>query len=243
MEPDRRLGSAAAAVALVLLAACSSGGQPADSPTPPTPAATAGTPTAATATPPTPADTGPPATPAPTPPAATAGPLVAGPEGLGAVQLGQPAADAIAALRARRGPADADSGWQRADNSPFGVCPGATAGARVRGLRWGRVRLLVSDADTRFGAAGDPHVFAYHVTSFEGSGPGPRTAAGIGLGASVRELRDAYPGRVTIRPADEINPDRFAVDFGGRGELTGSLTGTGPQETVTFLSAGQACGE
>lgn len=237
----------AAAVIALLATACSTGGevtggQAADAPPTPTGTATAAATAPAAAPTATPTAPTPTATSAPADPSPTSTPLVAGPEGLGAVRFGQPAARAIAAMRARFGPADADSGWQPAAGY-FGVCPGAATDGRVRGLRWGRIWIFLSDADTDFGSGGTPHVFSYHITSVEGSGPAPDTAAGIGLGSTVRELRSVYGSRVTLREADEINPPRFILSFEGGGEVTGQLTGTRPDATVTFLRGGQPCGE
>ncbi|MDX1661719.1 MAG: hypothetical protein R3326_08010, partial [Gemmatimonadota bacterium] len=74
-------------------------------------------------------------------------------------------------------------------------------------------------------------------------GAPPRPAAGIGLGSTVAELRAAYGERVDLYPADGPFPDGFGVSI-GRGEgFHGSLTGLDDGDRVTFLSAGDACGE
>ncbi|MDX1662129.1 MAG: hypothetical protein R3326_10120, partial [Gemmatimonadota bacterium] len=83
--------------------------------------------------------------------------LVAEPSGLRLVAFGQPADLVVATLETLLGEPDADTGWRPATASPFGVCPGE----RVRGARWGRLRILMSDGPTRFGSAGYEHFFAY----------------------------------------------------------------------------------
>lgn len=191
----------------------------------------------------------PPTTPAPgaspdgTPsPTGTAAPLVVEPTGLGVVDLGEGEADVLAEMRARFGSPDADSGWGPARNSPFGVCPGATTGAEVRGVRWDRIRLLFSDADTDHGSAGTKHLMAYDVTSFQGSGDAPATAAGIGLGSTAGQVRDAYGDRAEFRAADEVNADRFVLHLAG-GDIVARLDAPPPDGVVTFVTAGAPCGE
>lgn len=170
-------------------------------------------------------------------------PLVAEPGGLRAVTLGEPLDRVVAEMNARFGPPDADTGWEPAGTSSFGVCPGATEGAQVRGIRWSRIRLLFSDGPTSYGSDGYEHVFAYDLTSFEGSGTVPTTAEDIGLGSTVEELRDAYGDRLEIRPGDGALPDRFTVRFGRTGEISGSLRSTDPDGEITFVGAGLPCGE
>lgn len=176
----------------------------------------------------------------PPPPRRTAEGLVAGPGGLRIVAFGQPAELVVATLTAVFGEPDADTGWGPAVASPFGVCPGE----RARGVRWGRLGVLLSDGPTSYGSAEYPHFFAWDVHAFEAeSGLAPRTAAGIGLGSTVDALTEAYGERVHFHPADGPFPDRFEVAIGMRGSISGSLTGPDPDDTITFLTAGDPCGE
>lgn len=166
--------------------------------------------------------------------------LVAGPGGLRVVAFGQPARLVVATLEAILGEPDGDTGWGPAKASPFGVCPGE----RVRGVRWGRLGILLSDGPTSYGSAGYAHFFAWETSTFEDrEGLAPRTAAGIGPGSKVEALKEAYGARLDFHPADGPFPDRFDVGFGLKGSIAGSLTGLGPDDTVTFMAAGAPCGE
>ena len=175
-------------------------------------------------------------------PTTTTAPLVAEPTGLGVVEFGDAEADVMAVMRSRFGAPDADSGWGPAADSPYGVCPGATTGGRVRGARWGRIRLLFSDADTDYGSAGTTHLMAYDLTSFQGSGSAPTTAAGIGLGSTAGQVRDAYGDRAEYRAAAEVTADRFVLHLEA-GEIVARLDAPPPDGVVTFLTAGAPCGE
>lgn len=246
-RPRRQLVVTAALVAL-LGAACSGDDGPTATETvtasgsaTPTPTATSPSPT------PTPTPTSASPTPTPSPsaspsPSATAAPLVAEPTGLRAVAFGDAEADVVAEMRARFGAPDEDSGWGPAANSPYGVCPGATAGAQVRGVRWDRIRLLFSDADTEYGSAGTRHLMAYDLTSFQGSGSAPSTAAGIGLGSTSDQVRTAYGDRAEYRAAAETTTDRFVLHLES-GDIVARLDAPPPDGVVTFVTAGEPCGE
>ena len=56
-------------------------------------------------------------------------------------------------------------------------------------------------------------------------GPSPRTAAGVGSGPTLAELRAASGDRVTVSSGPPGVGHRFQVRFGAAGELSGSLSG------------------
>jgi hypothetical protein len=121
---------------------------------------------------------------------------------------------------------------------------------------------LFTNGPTRYAPDGRWHLFAYQVDAlqrskldpqYSGSTPpteppplrgySPRTAAGIGFGSTVAELRAAYGSRVRISFGAPGNIYRFRIGQGAAGELSGSLSGGTPAATVTVLHAGAVCGE
>ena len=70
------------------------------------------------------------------------------------------------------------------------------------------------------------------------SRPACVTPEGIGLGASVADLRAAYPG-VVINPGEEglIEPSFFVDD-----NLRGIVTGDTDTDSVTVIFGGPFCG-
>jgi hypothetical protein len=177
------------------------------------------------------------------------------PDGLGVTPFGTAERPALRRLRAELGPPQETGSWNAA--SPFGTCPGDT-----RAVRWGRLYVLFTNGPTRYAPQGRWHLFAYQVDAvqrtsidplYSGSTPppappplrgdSPRTAAGIGFGSTLAELRAAYGGRVRTSFGTPGLVHRFSVRFGAAGELSGSLSGDTPAATVTGLAAGAVCGE
>ena len=177
------------------------------------------------------------------------------PDGLAVTAFGAAERDALAALERRLGTPDERGSWKGAN--PFGTCPGP-----VRAVRWGRLYVLFTSGPTRYEARGRWHLFAYQVDAVRRtavdpnySGPtpppdppplrgsSPRTAAGIGFGSTLAQLRAAYGDRVTVSSGTPGNVHRFRVRLGAAGELYGSLSGSGSATTVTGIAAGAGCGE
>jgi hypothetical protein len=209
---------------------------------------------------------------APAPPAATTGPVTTAPpttsapprpgttvvlraDGLGVAAFGADEAGAMRALQRRLGPPQERGSWTGA--TPFGTCPGP-----VRAARWGRLYVLFTNGPTRYDAAGRWHLFAWQVDAvrrtavdpqYAGPTPppsppplrgySPRTAAGVGFGSTLAELRAAYGSRLRVWSGAPGNGYRFTVGQGAAGELSGSLSGGTPREIVTRLVAGAVCGE
>ena len=196
-------------------------------------------------------------TPAPpaTPAARASRTPVLRPDGLAVAAFGVAERDALAALKRRLGPPDERGSWKAAN--PFGTCPGP-----VRAVRWGRLYVLFTSGPTRYETGGRWHLFTYQVDAIRRTavdpndrgptpppdppplrGASPRTAAGIGFGSTLAELRAAYGDRVTVSGGPPGNVDRFRIRLGAGGELHGSLSGSRPAATVTGIAAGAGCGE
>ena len=197
--------------------------------------------TAAPTTPPTePAPTAPPTTPPPTEaPATTVAPsttvapatVVLARDGLGVVPFGTDADGAVAALTAVLGPPTEDTGW--VDPLTISTC----AGTELRRVSWGALSILLGDP----AGTGVRQVFASsygNVTGVEPQPPGLVTPEGVGLGASVADLRAAYPG-VVLNPGEEglIEPSFFVDD-----NLRGIVTGERDTDSVTVVFGGPFCG-
>jgi hypothetical protein len=181
--------------------------------------------------------------------------VVLRPDGLGVGAFGASKRDALDRLERRLGAPDERGSWTAAN--PFGTCPG-----RVRAARWGRLYVLFTSGPTRYGPSGRWHLFAWQVDAVQrtkvdpsASGPtpppdppplhgySPRTAAGVGFGATLAELRAAYGSRLMVGRGEPGAAWWFRVGFGAAGELSGSLSGGRPSATVTWLAAGAICGE
>ena len=163
------------------------------------------------------------------PPAGEAAEIALRGDGLGVADLGAAPGDAIAAVTEELGEPDVDTGWQPA-SSTYGTCPGE----QIRGVEWGGLVLLFTDADTEQGSG--QHLFTWRVT---GAPPAIGTTEGLGLGATAADAEDLYPGDVQRVPAQDPFPAFLEVDAEG-GPITAYLDGT---DTITNLEAGTPCGE
>jgi hypothetical protein len=189
------------------------------------------------------------------PPPRTTGTVALRPDGLGVAAFGANEQDALRALQHRLGQPEERGSWSGA--TPFGTCPGP-----VRAVRWGRMYVLFTSGPTRYAPAGGWHLFAYQVDAIQRTktdpqyagptpppapprlrGDSPKTAAGIGFGSTVTELRAAYGSRVSVSFGEPGPVHWFSVRFGAAGELSGSLSGGTSDATVTLLAAGAVCGE
>jgi hypothetical protein len=198
----------------------------------------------------------PPTTPAaPSTTAAAAARVELRPDGLGVVGFGTGEREALDRLERRLGAPDERGAWRGA--TPFGTCPGP-----VRAVRWGRLYVLFTSGPTRYAAGGRWHLFTYQVDAvrrtaidpdYNGPWPppdppplrgvSPRTAAGIGFGSTLAELRRVYGRHLRVSYGEPAMAYQFRVDLGAAGELSGSLSGGTPSATITFLAAGAPCGE
>ncbi len=159
------------------------------------------------------------------------------------LQFGTPIASARPALEAELGTATLDTGVG-SNNASYGVCPGT----RLQALEFGGGGLVVL-----FGDVGGPglRMYGWALQDKGASSRVPQASAlvgdvstlELGVGTPVRTLREgAATGTLEVRPAEEPFAASFTLDDQSAG-LYGQLTGTTPTDTVTFVSAGEACGE
>ena len=147
--------------------------------------------------------------------------VVLAPDGLGIVAFGDGGETVLAALAGVLGPP--------VDDRPLGSCPSGEADRLVQ-----FAELAVLFGGGRF--------VAWDVGPASGAFPPLATAEGIGVGSSVAELRGAYGERLRLDPEDPFGPV-FEITTPPPGRLAGTLTGTGPSDTVASLSGGTAsCG-
>lgn len=129
-------------------------------------------------------------------------------EGLGTALFGAEAESVVEYVDALLGSPSTDSGWI----DPFAIglaCPGS----EVRFVEWGGLRLFFSDQSAA--ASSVRHFASYTYEATFGGSVAYRlvTAEGIGLGATVRQLRDAYPGGALSTGDDLIGP-RYEISAG-----------------------------
>lgn len=135
-------------------------------------------------------------------------PLELRPDGLGPVDFGAPMDAAVEALTGLLGPPARDEVHEtppQPDVEIFEVV-GYPARVYARFMSWERpdLQVMFSDADG-FRDDGEPHLNGWVYHGPGEYGPELVTAAGIGVGATVPELEEAYGDDVTLQPEqDEI---------------------------------------
>lgn len=211
----RLRGLLAAAVALPLVAAGCAGGEDEGGLSRP-PATSTTAPATTTTTESAPSVSAPAATTAPAP-----AEVVLAPDGLGIAAFGDPAPAVLAGLAGVLGPP--------VDDRPLASCP---TGEADRLVQFSELAVLL----------GGGRFVAWDVGLASGALPPLATAEGIGVGSSLAELRAAYGERLRLDPEDPFGPG-FEIATPPPGRLAGTLTGTGPADTVASLSGGTAsCG-
>lgn len=147
---------------------------------------------------------------------------------------------AIAAVTTVLGAPTDDSGWVDGFSSPYGVCPSPV----VRGVHWGSLALLFTQADSDFWSAGVPHFFAYNY--FANEPPVDlETTEGITVGDSIGMLRAAYPGPDLVIDESPFDP-AAGIWFYDRQSWTGMwgyATGQTDAHLITSINGGRGCGE
>lgn len=171
-----------------------------------------------------------------------ASPVVLEPTGLSGLAFGEGSQPVVDELTRVLGPPDEDTGEVDALSSPFGVCPGTT----VRGVRWGTLTALFTDGETSYAPAGPPHFFAWTESSFSATGDEPplglRTAAGIGLGSTVADLRAAYGDDVEVAVDELTGAPAFRIESTAVVDLFGSVTDVSDSGEVEVIEV-PGCGE
>lgn len=157
-------------------------------------------------------------------------------DGLAVVEFGQEVSETVEAVQARLGPATSDSGWVAA-RGEYGVCPGTA----VRVIRWESLRLYFTDGPTDFGE--EARHFFYYNQSTVGAEVviDLKTSAGIGIDSTVNELRRAYADRLVVESSIPFGVT-FYIEANTPGLLSGILTSSSPDGSVTAISGGFGCG-
>jgi hypothetical protein len=162
------------------------------------------------------------------------GRLVLDPEGLAVARFGDAPDPVIAAVSRRLGKPNSDTGW-KPKGAVYGVCPGT----KTRAVTWGQFTALFTDGPTRHGPSGTEHFFLWSVDGERPTTPAV-TAAGIGVGSTLAEVRRAYAGRVhTSEPDIPGTPPGFRVGPQYQSSFFGTIDGG----RVRSLAGGTACGE
>jgi hypothetical protein len=162
-------------------------------------------------------DTGAPASTTTGGPAATTGTgqAVIAPDGLGVAKFGDGADAAVAKLIA-------EFGAPQRDFAPPDCAPQIT-----RSLEWDALHV---DLNQTFVG------YAYATAG----GPPIRTAAGIGKGSTVAQLKSAYGSKLAVE--EGIESSTFTITL-PTGRIDGYVSGTEGSDTIESLYAGTVCGE
>ncbi len=154
-------------------------------------------------------------------------------DGLGTIRFGVEPDGVVDYVSSLLGDPDSDTGY--IDSlSEFGTCPGT----EVRGVRWGDLLLLFGD-ESDFDS-GRRHFYQWQFgpqTESPLRPNGPLTDGGIGLGATVADIRAVYPD-VQI-----FDDDIFGPGFEIEPLLWGTLTDDADSGRVIALVGGTPCGE
>lgn len=167
------------------------------------------------------------------PPVSPLGTLVLGDTGIGEARFGDDPESVIDYLGAVLGAPTADTGWTSAAEV---LCPGTDH----RRVEWGVLRVTFGDSSDF--ATGRRHFTSwdYGTEGILGEEPqGLITERGIGLGARVDEVLDAYPD-TQLFEGEEGN---FSASFYINEYLDGFVTGTGSTDLVMVLFGGSRCAE
>jgi hypothetical protein len=178
-----------------------------------------------------------------------AAPLIMSETGIGAIEIGEPPGAVIDALTGWMGGPDTDSQWIDADSDLFGKCPAE----KLRAVGWGSLYLFFT-ADGVVTADNEHIVGRFFTYSYgfdfsrnEG-GTDPRelglaTAAGIGLGSTRSELRQAYGDDLTESYDELADIWRWSVATTNPSFLRGLLSGPDIDATVVLIERAPGCGD
>ena len=154
-------------------------------------------------------------------------------DGLGSIRFGVEPDSVVDYVSSLLGDPDSDTGYVDSF-SEFGTCPGT----EVRGVRWGDLLLLFGD-ESDFDS-GRRHFYQWQFgpqTESPLRPNGPLTDGGIGLGATVSEIRAVYPD------VEIFDDEIFGPGFELEPLLWGTLTDDAPTGRVIALVGGTSCGE
>lgn len=172
-------------------------------------------------------------------------------DGLCVAAFGDPPGAAIQALTQQMGSPDDDTGWINATGQThFGVCPGN----RIRVLSWGgqgptTLRAFFSEGDGHWSPGQSQEFFSWDYSAPTGQDAfALRTAAGIGMGATEADLRNAYGSDLTVISNPSPSEPNWSVDFPPAGQfddtrLLGNFDQSVNPPATRFLTNGYGCGE
>jgi hypothetical protein len=176
------------------------------------------------------------------PPASTDSEFTLRSDGLGVIYFGEPADTTAAVLIDRFGPPSSE--WEFTPPGPAdggcGLATGYGCKEYFRSLSWEEIGLSVVLIDvSQYRDDGAPHFAAWAVGGSAGA-VHLVTDAGIGVGASVDDLRAAYPNQLQISPWLDVCESEESWEFRTDGAVMGSLSGPPDASTtiVSSLSAG-----
>lgn len=156
-------------------------------------------------------------------------------QGLGDILFGADPDQTISYVNSILGAPTHDSGWT--DPLTAGIaCPGTT----IRLVDWHDLALFFTDQSPA--AEGTRHFASYtYGPALVPGQPDPHglpTSNGITLGATVKDLKAAYPA-VKVNPGDASTTPSFFIEQG----LSGFLTGAKLTDTIISFVGGFGCGE
>lgn len=165
--------------------------------------------------------------------------LILGSESIDGILFGTDAEAAIASLQEVLGVPSSDTGWvppvDNTGSQVYGPCPGT----EIRVVDWPNLTTLFTNGATAWGPDGTRHFFHYSYFTYDIDTLGLRTAAGIGLGSTADDLRNAYGDGVQFT-SDEFG-DYYTVAVPAPGALWGFLDE--PDGSIVSINGGQGCGE
>lgn len=152
-------------------------------------------------------------------------------DGIGILNLGKTAEDALLILNPLLGQPTKDTGWVDSFSS-YGNCPGE----KIRGIEWGNLHLLFGDT-----IHGNKSFFGYEYVNRNGiNKPILKTEKSITLGATKEEISSAYPNATF----GDWLPGQIGTTFIRGAEESGEyLGGTIENDKLFWIGGGIFCGE
>lgn len=173
--------------------------------------------------------------------------LLVDPNGLDIAAFGDAEATVIAAITRRLGEPDSDTA-RLSNGETWQIC----GARRTRVVRWGEFSAVFSDGPTEHGSAGYRHFLTWSLWGRSRMTP-VATAAGVGIGSTIPDLRKAYGSRLLLHSAEARGTDELsepslladraftttAFDVGDRANPT--LSGEFFEGRLVGLNAGHIC--
>jgi hypothetical protein len=123
------------------------------------------------------------------------------PNGLDIAAFGDAEAAVIAAVTRRLGEPDNDTA-RLSNGETWGIC----GASRTRVVRWGEFSAVFADGPTQHGPAGYRHFLTWSLWGRSRTTP-VATAAGVGIGSTIPDLRKVYGSRLLLHSAKARGTD------------------------------------